>query len=72
MPPKLPRISGAEAVKTFKHLGFEVVRQQGSHVILRKESRGCVIPLHRELAVGTLYSALRHAGVSIEDFIKAL
>jgi predicted RNA binding protein YcfA (HicA-like mRNA interferase family) len=29
MPPKLPKISGEEAVKVFKRLGFEVVRQRG-------------------------------------------
>jgi predicted RNA binding protein YcfA (HicA-like mRNA interferase family) len=54
MPPKLPKISGEEAVKVFTRLGFEVVRQRGSHVILRRGTHGCVVPLHRELAIGTL------------------
>lgn len=72
MPPKLPRVSGKEAVKALKRLGFEVVRQQGSHVVLKKGSRGCVVPLHRELQVGTLYNALRQAGVAPQEFIERL
>lgn len=52
--PKLPRVPGATVVSTLQRLGFEVLRQSGSHVILRRGSRGCVVPLHDELKVGTL------------------
>jgi predicted RNA binding protein YcfA (HicA-like mRNA interferase family) len=52
--PDLPSISGNEAVKIFNRLGFEAVRQKGSHLVLRKGSCGCVIPLHKSLAKGTL------------------
>ena len=41
--PELPSISGQEAVKVFNRLGFNAVRQRGSHVVLRKDSCGCVI-----------------------------
>jgi predicted RNA binding protein YcfA (HicA-like mRNA interferase family) len=70
--PKLPRISGAEAIRGFEKMGFQRVRQRGSHVVLRRGASGCVVPLHRELKVGTLMGALRQAGVSADDFIKAL
>jgi hypothetical protein len=33
--PKLPRVSGAEAVRALERLGFEKVRQSGSHLIMR-------------------------------------
>jgi len=69
--PKLPRISGADAIKTFEKLGFASVRQKGSHVVLRKEDRGCVVPLHKELAPGTLRSALKQADVTVEEFVHA-
>lgn len=69
--PKLPRISGAEAVKVLEKLGFVVARQKGSHVVLRRGASGCVIPLHRELKVGTLAGALRQAGVTADEFIAA-
>ena len=70
--PKLPRVSGAEVVRALERLGFAVVRQRGSHIVLRHESGGCVVPNHRELKVGTLAGVLKQAGVSAEDFMRAL
>ncbi|MBA4182236.1 MAG: hypothetical protein C0506_16760 [Anaerolinea sp.] len=70
--PKLPRISGAEALKALQKLGFERVRQSGSHVIARRGSKGCVIPMHSEPKVGTLAGLLRQADVSPEEFMSAL
>ena len=70
--PKLPRVSGAETVRALERLGFAKVRQSGSHLIMRSGERGCVVPMHRELKLGTLSGVLRQADVSAEDFIAAL
>ena len=70
--PKLPRVSGAEALKALQRLGFEKVRQSGSHVIVRRGSKGCVIPMHTDLKVGTLAGLLRQADVSHEEFISVV
>jgi len=74
--PKLTRTSGEKAVHALQRLGFTQVRQRGSHVVLRKDlpegAVGCVIPLHREVAVGTLRAALRQAGVTPEEFMAEL
>jgi predicted RNA binding protein YcfA (HicA-like mRNA interferase family) len=70
--PKLPRVSGAEVVRALQHMGFVVARQRGSHIVLRRGSSGCVVPNHRELKTGTLAGVLKQAGVSVEDFLKAL
>ncbi|MBD2494719.1 type II toxin-antitoxin system HicA family toxin [Nostoc sp. FACHB-280] len=55
--PKLPRISSREAIRTLERLGFEQVRQTGSHVVMKKATAdgeiGCVVPVHQELKVGT-------------------
>ena len=77
MPPKLPRISGEEAIRSLKRLGFVVVRQRGSHVVLKKriskeEEIGCVVPLHDELGIGLLRNILRQARVTSEEFMKYL
>ncbi len=69
--PELPRISGDEAIKVFKRLGFYEARQRGSHVVLRRNDKGCVIPRHKQLAIGTLRSAIRQAGITVEDFVAA-
>lgn len=70
--PKLPVISAAEAIRAFERLGFSIVRQRGSHIVLRRDSSGCVVPNHRELKVGTLSGVLKQAGISPDEFIKAL
>jgi predicted RNA binding protein YcfA (HicA-like mRNA interferase family) len=54
--PKLPRISGREAVRAFEKAGWEVARQRGSHVVLTKPGSiyTLSIPLHRTLGPGLL------------------
>jgi len=69
--PELPRISGDEAIRIFKKLGFHEARQKGSHVVMRRGDKGCVVPRHKELAVGTLRSAIRQAGITVEEFVEA-
>ncbi len=70
--PKLPRTSGAEIVKALERLGFAKVRQSGSHIVMRRGAKGCVVPMHREVKVGTLAGILRQAEVSQDDFIAAI
>ena len=78
MPPKLPRISGGETIHVLERLGFVVVRQRGSHVVLKKqdadskEEIACVVLLHHELAIGTLRGILRQARVKPEKFMENL
>jgi len=74
--PRLRRTSGREAIRALERLGFVQVRQRGSHVILKKRTPegavGCVVPLHRELAIGTLRGVLRQAGVMPDEFMENL
>jgi predicted RNA binding protein YcfA (HicA-like mRNA interferase family) len=74
--PKLPRISGATTIEALGKFGFVPVRQRCSHVILKRKTPageiGCVVPLHNELATGTLRSILRQAQVDPDQFIAAL
>lgn len=74
--PKLPRISSREAIRALERLGFEQVRQTGSHVVLKRKTPdgeiGCVVPVHRELKIGTLSGILKQAQVTLEDFSDCL
>jgi len=74
--PKLRRVSGQKAVRALEQLGFVQVRQRGSHVVLKKQISGgeigCVVPLHSELAIGTLRGILRKANVSPDEFMDKL
>jgi len=74
--PKLRRVSGKEAIRALERLGFERVRQRGSHVVLKRQTPegavGCVVPLHRELAIGTLRGILRQARITSDEFMENL
>jgi predicted RNA binding protein YcfA (HicA-like mRNA interferase family) len=70
--PKLPVISGDDAIRALERLGFIVVRQRGSHVVLRRGVDGCVVPKHRELKTGTLAGLIKQANISVDEFINAL
>ena len=69
---KLPHLSGSEIIRVLERLGFSRARQKGSHLIMKRGSTGCVVPLHREVKVGTLAGLLRQAGVSADEFLAAL
>jgi predicted RNA binding protein YcfA (HicA-like mRNA interferase family) len=55
-------------VGTLEKLGFEQIRQRGSHVILPCGATPAVVPLHREAKIGTLNGILRQAQVSADVF----
>ncbi len=72
MPP-IPTVSGAEAVRALERAGFLPVSQRGSHVKLHHaDGRTVIVPMHREVAVGTLRSILRQGGLTVEQFIALL
>jgi predicted RNA binding protein YcfA (HicA-like mRNA interferase family) len=72
--PKLPVVSGMEAVRAFERDGWRVDRQRGSHVIMLKPGQivSLSVPQHRELAPGTLRALIRAAGMTVEEFLLLL
>jgi len=70
--PKFPGLSGAQIVRALENLGFSIVRQSGSHIVMKRNGQGCVVPNHKEVKVGTVNGILRQAGVSAQEFSQAL
>jgi len=74
--PKLPVISGNQAIKCFEKIGYQVIRQRGSHVRMRHKSnttkQPLTIPLHKTLGKGLMRKLLRDAELTIEEFSKLL
>lgn len=73
---KLPVVSGRETVKALGKIGFTVVGRKGSHLRLKRQ-RGkevliVIVPMHDELARGTLKSILRQANLTVDDFLRLL
>jgi predicted RNA binding protein YcfA (HicA-like mRNA interferase family) len=61
-------------VKALQRAGFEVKRQSGSHIVLRRQDpfAQVVVPDHKELDRGTLRAIIRHAGVTVVEFTGLL
>ena len=72
MNPPLPVVSGADAINALVDAGFARLGQRGSHVKLRKADLTVIVPLHRELAPGTLRSVIRQSEMSVEEFLALL
>ncbi len=65
--PKLPAISGKELVRVLEKLGFILVRQSGSHVLMEHDDgRITTVPLHgkKDIPTGTLRAILRDSDIS--------
>jgi predicted RNA binding protein YcfA (HicA-like mRNA interferase family) len=71
---KLANISGKETVKTFERLGWKKRGQVGDHFVMTKENEraNLSIPLHKELAIGTLRRLIRDARISVDEFLEKL
>ena len=75
---ELRKLSGEKLIKILcNKLGFKSIRRKGSHVILVKISEkgqkiGCVVPLHKELKIGTIKGILKQARISEEELIEYL
>ena len=74
---KFPRISGAEMINVLvKEFGFKIVRQTGSHVILRKfvgdKKTVTVVPQHQEIKTGTALGILALASIKKDEFLSKL
>jgi predicted RNA binding protein YcfA (HicA-like mRNA interferase family) len=69
--PKLPTLSGLDVSRILESFGWRVARQKGSHIIMTKDGHiaSLAIPNHKTVAKGTLRSLLRHADLTIEQFI---
>jgi predicted RNA binding protein YcfA (HicA-like mRNA interferase family) len=71
---KLPSISGKECIKVLEKIGFYQKRQEGSHIIMRRDKpfAQVVVPNHSEIAKGTLRAIIRDLELSIEEFVSLL
>jgi predicted RNA binding protein YcfA (HicA-like mRNA interferase family) len=72
---RLPRISGRECAKALEKVGFYLKRQEGSHIVLRRDDpfAQVVVPDHRELDTGTLRAVIGQTRkASVADIARYL
>ena len=72
---KYPILTPKEIIRALEKLNFRKTSQKGSHAKYKDNSapnKIVIIPLHSEIARGTLKSILEQANISLEDFLKLL
>lgn len=60
-------------VRIIRHLGFQFVRQKGSHAYYRHaDGRATIVPMHRgeDLGRGLIRTILRDVEISPEEFVR--
>ena len=74
MSSKYPILPPNKIIKVMKKFGFEKCSQKGSHAKYINLERGkiFIIPMHYEVAKGTLKSILEQADIDLEKFLKEL
>ena len=77
--PRLPRVSGKDAVQALRRAGFVVFDQEGSHLYLHRRigdrfTHRVTVPVHgkRILKPKTLKSILKAAGLTVSGFNELL
>jgi len=69
---KLPLLSWREVIKALAEVGFKVVRQRGSHIIIMKGERVVPVPRHDQIKRGLLLEIIAEAGLTKEEFLRLL
>ncbi|MBI2452132.1 type II toxin-antitoxin system HicA family toxin [Candidatus Pacearchaeota archaeon] len=68
---KLKNIKSKEVLRILQKQGFEIRRQSGTHVILRKGDRTVVVPVHRDIMpIGTLKSIEKQSEVDFRELLS--
>ena len=68
---KLPVLSGKELCKALSKLGFNPIRQKGSHVYMQHaDGRTTVVPMSPQIGIGLLKRILNETDIDKEEFMK--
>ena len=75
MPAKLPSVNSRQVVKVLETIGFQLIRQSGSHAAYRHpDGRWTIVSLHpgKIIPKGTLRKIIRDAGLTVDEFLEIL
>ena len=71
--PAVPVLKAREVIQILQSLGFEKVRQRGSHVRLRHaDGRVTTVPIHggRDISPTLLRRIARDVGLTVREFVS--
>jgi predicted RNA binding protein YcfA (HicA-like mRNA interferase family) len=65
-----PVLRPEQVIKGLEGNGFRFVKQRGSHRKYKKDGRTVIVPMHYEVAKGTLMSILEQAGLTLDQLME--
>lgn len=73
---KVPSVEYGKVISALRRGGWVVVRQRGSHIRMQKhqadETLKLTVPAHRPIKRSTLAHILKHARLSVDEFLRLL
>ncbi|MGB9914696.1 MAG: type II toxin-antitoxin system HicA family toxin [Candidatus Bathyarchaeales archaeon] len=73
--PRIKPLPAQKIIKVLEKIGFKVIRQKGSHVIMMNEKGvRVVIPVHpgKDVKPGLIRAIIKEASLKREEFFKLL
>ena len=71
---ELKTLSGQDVCRILKKFGFLKIRQKSGHIVMQKKIESgtitVIVPDHKEIKMGTLYSIIRQSKLSKKEFEK--
>ena len=70
---RLGPLPARKVLRALEALGFQVVRQKGSHAMLvHSDGRSTIVPIHpgQEIGPGLIRKIVRDAGVTVDEFME--
>jgi predicted RNA binding protein YcfA (HicA-like mRNA interferase family) len=72
---KLKPLPGKKVIRILEQLGFEKIRQRGSHIFFRHpDGRTTILPIHKgeDIGRGLLQEIIKDTKLTKEEFLKYL
>lgn len=73
MTDRLPAVRPRQVVRALERAGWQVHRQRGSHLSMKKEGSRFVVTVpmhHRDVPAGTLHGIIEDEGLTEEEFLR--
>ncbi len=72
---RLKPLSTHRIIAVLESLGFEKIRQKGSHIFLKHpEGRITIVPYHKgeDIGRGLLRNIIKDTGLTVDEFLKLI
>ena len=68
---KLKNVKAKDVIRLLENEGFIIQRQSGTHIVLRKNGKTVVVPVHKQvIPIGTLKSIEKQSELNFRKILE--